>query len=183
MCGAELLPLSNPEFELGPPGIQAIEIGRIVDRGLRESKVIDMKKLCVKEGEQAWGVSIDVCPINDAGNLFDAGALSALAALKCTKLPKMEDGKIDYMEKTKTALPLSDAEPLSVTVCKIGNHFIIDPSNEEEKIIDARLTVATTKKGNICALQKGGEIPLTTENIDTMIGIALDKCNELRKAL
>src|SRR3989338_2799827 len=26
IVGAELLPLSNPEFELGPPGIQAIEL-------------------------------------------------------------------------------------------------------------------------------------------------------------
>src|SRR3989344_3006 len=32
IVGAELLPLSNPEFELGPPGIQAIELARVVDR-------------------------------------------------------------------------------------------------------------------------------------------------------
>src|SRR3989338_6030949 len=31
IVGAELLPLSNPEFELGPPGIQAIELARVVD--------------------------------------------------------------------------------------------------------------------------------------------------------
>src|SRR3989338_935564 len=36
IVGAELLPLSNPEFELGPPGIQAIELARVVDRGIRE---------------------------------------------------------------------------------------------------------------------------------------------------
>jgi exosome complex component RRP42 len=28
MVGAELLPMSNPQFELGPPGIQAIELDR-----------------------------------------------------------------------------------------------------------------------------------------------------------
>ena len=43
MVGAELLPLSSPEFEAGPPGIESIEIARVVDRGIRESGTIDMK--------------------------------------------------------------------------------------------------------------------------------------------
>src|SRR3989344_5883638 len=38
IVGAELLPLSNPDFDLGPPCIEAIELARIVDRGIRESK-------------------------------------------------------------------------------------------------------------------------------------------------
>ena len=74
IVGAELLPMSNPEFELGPPGIQAIELARVVDRGIRESKALDFKKLCIAKGEKIWMVIIDICPINDAGNLFDAGA-------------------------------------------------------------------------------------------------------------
>ena len=52
MVGAELLPLSNPNFEQGPPSIQAVELARIVDRGIRESKSLDFKKLCIKEGER-----------------------------------------------------------------------------------------------------------------------------------
>jgi len=184
--GAELLPMSNPEFEPGPPGIQAIEIGRVVDRGIRESKSIDLKKLCIKAGEKVWFISIDICPINDDGNLFDAAALSALAALKDTKLPKLEKIEdtyiINYKEKTKESLPFSK-EPVSVTVLKIGDKFIVDPTTEEEKIYDARLTVATTEKGELCAMQKGGEEPLTVEEIDQMIGIAVDKTKELRKAL
>src|SRR3990172_2219494 len=46
MVNAELLAMSNPAFETGPPGDQAIEIARVVDRGIRESKAIDVKKLC-----------------------------------------------------------------------------------------------------------------------------------------
>ncbi|HDD70886.1 MAG TPA: RNA-binding protein, partial [Candidatus Woesearchaeota archaeon] len=47
MVNAELLPASNPEFEPGPPGEEAIEISRVIDRGVRESKAIDFEKLCV----------------------------------------------------------------------------------------------------------------------------------------
>jgi exosome complex component RRP42 len=184
--GAELLPLSNPEFELGPPGIQAIEIGRVVDRGIRESKALDMKKLCIEPGSKAWVISIDICPINDAGNLLDAAALSALAALKDTRLPKLEKIEeayiVNYKEKTKEKLPFSK-DPVSVTVCKIGDKFIVDPTIEEENIIDARLTVATTEKDEICAMQKGGEEPLTVDEIDKMVDIAVGKIKELRKAL
>jgi len=182
MVGAELSPIANTEFELGPPSSYAIEVGRVVDRGIRESHAIDMNKLCIRAGELAWVVMIDICPLNDDGNLFDAAALSAIAAIKSAKMPGLKDDKVDYDNKTENPIPLNNI-PVSVTVCKIGNYFIVDPSLEEEKVVDARLTVATTEDNTLCALQKGGDMPLTAEDIDVMCGIAVDKCNELRKAL
>lgn len=182
IVGAELLPLSNPNFESGPPGIQAIEIARIVDRGIRESKTIDFEKLCIKKGEKVWLVLIDVITLNDSGNLFDASALAAYAALQNTVFPKFDGEKIDYEGRTNKKLELRNI-PLSVTVCKIGNRFMVDPTTEEEKVIDARLTVATIEDGTLCALQKGGESPLTSEDIVKMIEIGVEKGKELRQAL
>jgi len=183
MVGAELLPMSNPEFESGPPGILAIELGRVVDRGIRESKAIDTKKLCITPGEKVWMVSIDICPINDAGNLFDASALAALAALKDTKLPKInEDGSVSYMELTDEMLPIKK-HPIGITVIKIANKFIVDPTTEEETAIDSRLTVTLDDDGTIVSLQKGGEEALTVDEIMEMVDIATEKSEELRKAL
>ena len=91
MVGAELLPLSNPEFESGPPSIGSIELARVVDRGIRESHMIDTEKLCIKKGEKVWIACIDIYPINDAGNLFDAAALAALAALKDARFPEYDE--------------------------------------------------------------------------------------------
>ena len=182
IVGAELIPLSNPEFELGPPGIQAVELARVVDRGIRESKAIDFKKLCIKKGEKVWLVLIDVIPINDNGNLFDAAALAALAALKDTRFPGYDGEKIDYNKKTKEKLPLSK-QPLSVTVIKIGDNYLVDPSIEEESVLDSRLTVATMEDDTLCALQKGGDVPINDKDIDKMIDIALEKTKELRKHL
>lgn len=182
IVGAELLPLSNPEFELGPPGIQAIELARIVDRGVRESKAIDLKKLCIEPGKKAWNVLIDICTINDSGNLFDASALAAIAALENTRLPKYEDEKIDYKEKTNVKLPIL-LRPIAVTVIKIGDNYLVDPDSEEEKVIDARLTVTTKEDDIICSLQKGGDYPFRFEEIDKMVNIAIEKSQELRKFL
>ena len=182
IVGAELLPLSNPEFELGPPGIQAIELARVVDRGIRESKAIDFKKLCITPGEKIWMIIIDICPINDAGNLFDASSLAALAALKDAKYPKFDGEKVDYKQKTDKKLPL-EKTPIAVTVIKIGDKFIVDPDIEEEKVIDARLTVSSIEDGTLCAMQKGGDFPLTIEDIDKMLDIGIEKGKELRKYL
>ncbi|MEK6983578.1 MAG: exosome complex protein Rrp42 [Nanoarchaeota archaeon] len=182
IVGAELLPLSNPEFELGPPGIQAIELARVVDRGIRESKAISFKKLCVEPGKKVWMLLIDICTLNDAGNLFDASSLAALAALRDAKYPEFDGEKIDYKEKTNKKLPLEKL-PIAVTVAKIGSEFIVDPDIDEERAIDSRLTVSSIDDGTLCALQKGGDYPLTLEDITQMVEIGIQKAKELRKFL
>lgn len=182
IVGAELLPLSNPEFELGPPGIYAIELARVVDRGIRESKVIDFKKLCIKKGELVWTLLVDICPLNDAGNLPDVSAIAALAALKDTVFLKLEGDKVNFEEKTDKKLEVK-GDPIALRVIKIGDTFIVDPSIEEEKAIEARLTVTSLKDGTLCAMQKGEEGALTKEEIMKMIDIGIEKAKELRGAL
>lgn len=182
MVGAELLPMSNPDFELGPPGIQAIELARVVDRGIRESKAVDLKQLVIEPGKKVWGLSLDIVTINDEGNLFDASALACIAALKDARFPEYDGEKIDYKKRTSKKLPLKKI-PISITVMKIGNNYLVDPISEEEQMIDSRLTVATTEEGIICALQKGGNVPVTLEDVDKMISIAIEKSKEFRKYL
>ncbi|MBI1969431.1 exosome complex protein Rrp42 [Candidatus Woesearchaeota archaeon] len=178
--GVELLPLSSPRFELGPPGIEAVELARVADRGVREAKAIDIKKLCITPGEKVWIVSIDICTINDAGNLMDACALASIAALQDTRFPKYDGTELDYRTRTDKKLPLTKL-PISVTVHKIGSAFLVDPLPEEEEAAEARLTVATTPDGTLCAMQKGGDTPLKFEEVNAMIDIAMEKAKELRK--
>src|SRR3989338_10669378 len=47
MVSGDLLPLASPRFESGPPGFNAIELPRLVDRAIRESGMIDFKKLVI----------------------------------------------------------------------------------------------------------------------------------------
>jgi len=182
MINTELLPLSSPKFETGPPGIQAIEMARVIDRGIRESHSIDFKKLCIEEGESCWIVIIDVCTLNDAGNLFDAASLGALAAVQDAVFPKVVDGKPVYKEKTDEHVPL-DHTPVLVNVCKIGKHLVVDPLPEEEEVVDSRIAVVSMEDGNLCALQKGGDEPISSEYLDKMLDLGLEKAKELRAVL
>ena len=184
MAGVELLPLSSPRFESGPPSIKSIELARtVIDRGIRESDALDLKKLCIKKGEKMWMVVIDAYSINDNGNLADALGLAALAALKDAKFPEYDEknDKIDYEKKTKK-LVLKEL-PVPVTVLKIGDKLIVDPVSDEEESIDARLTVATTEDGKVCAIQKGGDVALKSEDIEKMVDISIKKGKELRKLI
>ena len=182
MVGTELLPLSSPEFEAGPPGIESIEMARVVDRGIRESGSIDNKKLCITKGEKVWIVNVDICSINDAGNLLDASGLAAIAALKVAKFPEFDGEKVDYKKLTDKKFPLLKM-PIPVTVFKIKERLFVDPDSQEEKEYDGRLTVTSTENGKLCALQKGGESPLSIDDIAEMVKLALKKGSELRKKL
>ena len=176
----ELLPLSSANFEYGQPSIEAVEIARVIDRGIRESRFIDFEKLCIKEGEKVWSIYIDIATINDDGNLIDAGALAAVLALRTARFPVLDEktGKIDYGNFTDKALPLvNENMPLTTTCYKIGNHIFIDPAREEEDVSDGRLTIEIFKPESqkvemITAMQKGGEMPLSIEEVEKMVSEA-----------
>jgi len=182
IIGAELLPLSNPDFEAGPPQIQSIELARLVDRGIRESEAIDVKELCIEPGKKVWNIIVDICTINDAGNLLDASALATIAAIMNTRFPKYENDVIDYKVKTDAKINVKE-KPITVTIYKVGDFFFVNPDTDEEKVYDARLTVTTLSNDSLCSLQKGGNYPLTVEDIDKMISIAIEKARELREYL
>jgi exosome complex component RRP42 len=180
MVNVELYPMSSPEFESGPPDNYSIELARITDRGIRESHMIDTKALCLIPGEKAWMVVIDVCTLNDAGNLYDAIALAAAAAVSSTVFPSYDGEKLDYKHKTEQKLPITRV-PITITVFKYGNHLVVDPTVEEDKVYDARLTVSVLENGNICSLQKGGDETVSSEDILKMVDLAKAKSKELRK--
>jgi len=185
---AELLPLSSPRFEAGPPKFPAIEVGRLVDRYIRESKFIQMEKLCIKEGEKVWNVYVDIYSVNDDGNLLDAAGIGAVAALKIAKIPEYDEEteKVDTKHLTTKSLPLEKEMPVTITVHKIGKSFLVDPTREEEDLCDARVTFGI-KAGIISSIQKGEasaiDFTVMKEVIDKAAKAVVDLENKIEKAL
>lgn len=178
---AELVPLASPTFESGPPDENSIELARVVDRGIRESKAIDLEKLCLVPGKKVFVVFVDVYVLNHDGNLIDASAVASLAALLNTKLfnYEVENGEVK-IKPGYTQLPIKN-HPITITFAKIKDKFIMDPSLEEEQVMDARLTVTIEKDGKICAMQKGGQGYFSVQQIIEAIKTAQGKVEELRK--
>ena len=178
---AELVPLASPTFEPGPPDENAIELARVVDRGIRESKAIALEDLCLIPGKKVFIVFIDIYVLNHDGNLIDASALASLAALMNTKIfnYEIENGEVKIKSGYKQ-LPIRNY-PIAVTFAKINDQLVVDPWLEEENVMNARLTITLEKDGKICAMQKGGSGCFTTKQILEAVKIASEKSKELRK--
>ena len=166
ICTAELLPLSHPTVETGPPGEAVIELARVVDRGIRESHMIDLSQLVIEKDKSVVGVFADNVVVDYAGNLFDACSYATTAAILSAKTPKWEikDDVPTLVEGKESEVPVTTI-PVSVTMGKIGNHIIVDPNEDEWDCMDARITITTDSDGNICALQKGGREGFTFDEL------------------
>ncbi len=181
----ELVPLASPTFEPGPPDENAIELARVVDRGIRESHAIDLDKLVVVPGKLVRVVFIDVHVLDHGGNLMDASGIAAMAALMTTKVPKVE-----YDEQTGTVTKLDEYYPLpvrhipvSVTFAKIGSALLVDPCLDEERVMDGRLTIATDETGHISAAQKGESGSFKLEEVIYALDTAIEKGKEIRSVI
>ena len=90
ICTAEILPIAHPSVETGPPGPPVVELARVVDRGIRESGMIDMKKLVLVQDKAVIGIFSDNSVTDHDGNLFDACSYASTAAILSSKIPKYE---------------------------------------------------------------------------------------------
>ena len=183
ICNAELLPICSAFIEPGPPSEDAIELSRVSDRGIRESGMIDLPQLVIREGEDVFAVFIDIAVINEDGNLFDACSYAIAAALHGATMPtfKIENDKVVILEKVKP-LPILSL-PISTTFVKIGDKILLDPNAEEQTMCEARLTLVTDDKGNFVSAQKGKAGGFSFKEFNEMIEISKKKGEEIRKKI
>lgn len=165
VVNAEILPLSSPYAEAGPPSEDAIELARVVDRGIRESEMVDLKKLCLIEGKSVVTIFVDCNVMNVDGNLFDATSYAVVSALRTAKMKKYKvEG--DKAVATEEWVPVPvERNPVSVTLARLGEKLVVDPTGEEEAAMDMRVTITTEDEGHICASQKGEASTITPAQI------------------
>ncbi|MDE1726301.1 MAG: exosome complex protein Rrp42 [Thaumarchaeota archaeon] len=182
ICTAEILPLADPLVEPGPPNEEVIELARVVDRGIRETEMIDLHQLVLIENKSVVGIFIDSSVIDSAGNLFDACSYASVSAILSCTVPKYEiKDEAPVLVEGVTSKPPVKTLPVSVTMARIGDYIIVDPTKEEEACMDARITITTNSAGNICALQKGGSDGFSVDQLLKCSEIALSVGTKIRK--
>jgi len=180
--GVELSAMADPTFGAGPPDETSIELSRVVDRGIRESKGIDFKSLCVKEGEHIWVAFVDVYIMNNDGNLFDACSYAALTALKNARIPKLDEEFKIVKGEYEGKLEVTN-DPLLFTFVKIDDKIVLDPDLVEEAASSARFSVAITNEKNLVALQKGLAGAFKVDEIKDMVSVAIKKYSEIEEKI
>ena len=183
ILSAEILPTASPYIEPGPPDEETIELARVVDRGIRESEMIDLDKLVLVPGEIVYTIFVDCSIINADGNLFDATSYAVVSALISSKIPifKVQDGKVidsgDVQEPPLTTIPIS------ITAARVGDTVILDPTAEEEACMDARITITTNSNSDFTAVQKGSTGAFTLEQLKKTAEAARIKGIEVRSKI
>lgn len=157
--------MADPSFEPGRPGESAVELGRVIDRGLRESRAVDTESLCVLSGKLAWAIRVDLHILDNGGNLIDAANIAALAALLTFRRPECSVGGEDGQEVI--VHPPEEREPLHLIIHHLPiavtfaffsfeSRVVIDPTHHEEAIMGGRMTATLNANGDVCAIQKAG---------------------------
>lgn len=185
IVNVELLPLAYETFEPGPPDENSIELARVIDRSLRDSKAVDLARLVIDPGKKVWTVWVDIYVLDYGGNILDASTIAAIAALYDTKLPKVvrenEELKIIKEEKTER-LPMN-YPVVTVSVAKIGKHLVVDPDLDEEGIMDAKISFSYTPDGRIVGIQKSGNGTFTLDEINEAENLARTSSKKLLEEL
>lgn len=177
MTGCELKPMAHPSFETGAPSDDSVEIARVVDRGIRESNMIDMKKLCIEPGKKIWIVNLDIQVIDYDGNLFDSATIASLLALHQATVPASRFGLGKDFR-----MPAS-SWPVTATFVKIKDIIMADPTMTEELSADARLTISIDDGGHVRAMQKGLKGSLTYDEVSRAVDTAQKLTLDIRSRL
>jgi exosome complex component RRP42 len=183
ILSAEVLPTASPYIEPGPPDEETVELARVVDRGIRESEMLDLTKLVLIPGEIVYVIFVDCSVINADGNLFDATSYAAVSALINSKLPVFEIRDRKVVDTGEKQNPPLTTLPVSITAVRIGESVIQDPTAEEEACMDARITITTNSDRNFAAVQKGSTGTFTVEQLKRAAAAARIKGEEIRTKL
>lgn len=187
IVNAEYIPAASPVYEPGPPDENAIELARIIDRSLRESRAIALDKLVITPGKRVWSLWVDIYVLDYDGNLIDASMLASMAALANTYIPYYEvdqtTGSI-RIDRNKKIMPLPiNKYVATVTINKIGEYMVIDPTGEEEAIASGSITFSVSEDNYIVGIQKRGMGTFSTDEIEKALDVALNKGKEMIELL
>jgi exosome complex component RRP42 len=180
ILSAEVLPTASPYIEPGPPDEETVELARVVDRGIRESEMLDLSKLVLISGEIVYVIFVDCSVINADGNLFDATSYAVVSALLDSKLPVFEIRDRKVVDTGEKQNPPITTLPVSITAIRIGDSIMLDPTAEEEACMDSRITITTNSDHNFAAIQKGSTGAFTVEQLKRAATTARIKGEEIR---
>ncbi|CAJ0645592.1 3916_t:CDS:2 [Entrophospora sp. SA101] len=156
ILNSELSQMAFPNFEIGRP--EEVLVNRILEKAIKRSRAIDTEGLCILAGEKA----IDIHFIDNDGNIIDAACIAAISALSHFRRPDVTVIGQDVTIK-RNPVPLSVHHmPICVTFAffENGEHFVVDPTLQEEQTKSGDMTITLNDHKEIFALSKAGGVAL-----------------------
>ena len=94
--------MASPNFEPGRPTENANELARLIERGLRETKAVDLEALCVLAGRKVQPLTgAAACNGSHmACNLSRAGSRAFAGVPACTAVPCLSHGELPTFSRS-----------------------------------------------------------------------------------
>ncbi len=202
-----LPPLCHPQFKQGAPSEAAQTASQFLNEVIVNSGMIDLKDLCIVKGKYVWVVYVDMTCLNFAGNILDTSIKALTAALKSVMVPNVtvisndsdetmeeeeSDDKVDKDKVKKIEIEVDPEQrqplklgpmPLSCTMSVFGDKLLLDPTDEEEVLADASVTVVLNTDKEVCNLQKAGGTPLGSDKVQNCISLAKKHSKVIQKLI
>ena len=165
----------------------------MLSRAYNSQQVLDLSQLVVVPGLTCWILYVDILVLELGGNIYDAVSIAVKAALATTRIPRLN---VTSVEGGEPEIEITDSvgadsyqsldvrnSPVLVTMARIGNHCIVDPSPEEEECSSATLLLAVTPGGSLSTVRKLGEGSFHPSTIVTAVKTAVEVGLEVNTVL
>ncbi|XP_009343467.2 exosome complex component RRP42 isoform X1 [Pyrus x bretschneideri] len=152
---------------------------------------IEVSSLVVVEGKICWDLYVDGLVVSSDGNLLDALGAAIKAALSNTGIPRVnvaagasgdEQPEVDVSDEEFLQFDTSKV-PVIVTLTKVGKHYIVDATSEEESQMSSAVSISVNRQGHICGLTKRGGAGLDPSIILDMVSVAKTVSEQLINTL
>uniref|UniRef100_A0A8R1DL30 Exosome complex component RRP45 n=2 Tax=Caenorhabditis japonica TaxID=281687 RepID=A0A8R1DL30_CAEJA len=181
----DLSPMANYANEHDRLGSKGMELIRLLELIIRDSRCIDVESLCIRAGKEIWKIRVDVRVLDEDGSLLDCACLAAITALQHFRRPNVTlepHHTLIYSEYEKAPVPLSIYHmPICTTIGLLdkGQMVVIDPTDKEAACLDGSIVVACNKRKEVCALHQSTNLVLSTKQIERCVKLAMSRAEAL----
>jgi len=184
----DVSPMSSVAVDASRASPVESELGRIIEKGLKESRAIDTEALCIISGSKVWSIKTSIHILDDCGNLLDCASVAVIAALLHFRKPDVtvvgnEATVHSVLEREPVPLSIHHT-PISITFAFFPNEImIVDPDTKEECVMDGKISFLVNIHKEICGISKGGGTSTSIEQVLKCSKIAVLKAAEITQQI
>ncbi|KAJ4452027.1 exosome complex component RRP45 [Periplaneta americana] len=158
----ELSPMGAPHFETGRQSELGVQLNRLLEKCIKDSRCVDLESLCIVAEEKVWALRVNINVLNHEGNLVDAASVAALTALCHFRRPDVTitgEETVIHDPSERDPIPISlHHHPVCVSYALFnkGDSIVVDPTAIEERVAEAQLVFGMNAYRELCGLHLGG---------------------------
>ncbi|PSN53584.1 Exosome complex component RRP45 [Blattella germanica] len=181
----ELSPMAAPHFEAGRQSELGVQLNRLIEKCIKDSRCVDLESLCIIAEEKVWALRVDIHVLNHEGNLVDAASTAALTALCHFRRPDVTttgEQIVIHEPSERDPIPISlHHHPVCVTYAMFnkGEVVIIDPTVIEERVAESHVVFGVNAYKELCGLHLGGKALLNPDVVVNYAGQAANRAAQV----